>query len=187
MQFDPERLEIRKAAASDAKLLSVLAATTFYEAYFEQDEPANLADYIVESFAVPSMRRQIDSADTAFYILYADGLAVGYAKLVNGSRDPAITVEKTIELKRIYMLERVWRKGFGEKLLSFCIDTAKEIGCDSLWLGVWEENERGLQFYKKHGFNKVGTVEFPYGNVVGVNHVMEMKLPARPSQLTPDL
>lgn len=176
MEFDVGRVEIRRAAVADGRLISVLATTTFYEAYFEQDDPADLADYITESFEIGSVRKQLEDPDSAFYILYAEGLAVGYAKLMFGSLDPNIAVAKTIELKRIYILERVWRKGFGKKLLEHCIDAAKQLGCQSIWLGVWEQNIRGKSFYEKHGFTRVGTLEFPYGDSVGVNHVMEMKL-----------
>ncbi len=176
MEFDPSRVEIRRARAPDARLICVLATATFYEAYFEQDDPADLADYIVESFEIESVRRQLEDPDSSFYILFADGFAVGYAKLIDGSRDPSITTAKTVELKRIYILERVWRKGFGEKLLEHCIDVARRLGSESIWLGVWEQNVRGRCFYEKHGFIKVGSLEFPYGDSVGINYVMEKKL-----------
>ena len=45
-----------------------------------------------------------------------------------------------------------------------------------LWLGVWEENPRALRFYEKHGFERVGTLEFPYADTVGVNAVMQLEL-----------
>lgn len=45
-----------------------------------------------------------------------------------------------------------------------------------LWLGVWEENERGLSFYAKHGFERVGTLTFPYGSSVGINAVLQIDL-----------
>ena len=171
-----EKIEIRRAAADDARLISVLATTTFYEAYFEQDDPADLADYITAPFEIESIRRQLEDPGSAFYILYTEGFAVGYAKLIYGSRDPSIAAAKTVELKRIYILERVWRKGLGKKLLEHCIAAARQLGGESIWLGVWEENIRGRSFYEKQGFAKVGTLEFPYGDSVGINHVMEKKL-----------
>ncbi len=166
-------LQIRKAAAGDARLLSVLASATFYEAYFEQDDPHDLADYIVESFEVDSVREQLADPRTSFFIAYRDDLAVGYAKLVDDSREPCVRAANTIELKRIYILERVWRQGIGEALLYHCIEEAKRLGKDSIWLGVWQLNSRARPFYEKHGFEKRGTLEFPYGDSVGINDVME--------------
>ena len=171
-----ENIEIRRAVAADARLLSVLAAATFYEAYFEQDAPHNLADYIIESFEVDAVREQIDDANVSFLLVFLNNSAVGYAKLDAGSRDSSIVAERTIELKRIYMIERVWRKGIGEQLLQHCIDEARRRQMDSIWLGVWQRNERARPFYEKHGFVKVGTLEYPYGDSVGINDVMELKL-----------
>jgi ribosomal protein S18 acetylase RimI-like enzyme len=45
-----------------------------------------------------------------------------------------------------------------------------------LWLGVWEENKRGLSFYAKHGFTRVGTLTFPYSDSVGINAVMQVEV-----------
>ena len=37
-------------------------------------------------------------------------------------------------------------------MLSKCIETAIREGFEVLWLGVWEHNEKALNFYKKMGF-----------------------------------
>jgi diamine N-acetyltransferase len=175
MPIAPENIEIRTAGPGDARLLSVLASVTFYEAYFEQDDPNDVADYIVRALNVRSMSDELDDPAAAFFIVYLEGHAVGYAQLVSGSRAACITSERTIELKRIYLVERVWRRGIGDILLQHCISQARR-RVDSLWLGVWQLNNRARPFYEKHGFVKVGTLEFPYGGSVGINDVMKLKL-----------
>lgn len=170
------KVQIKKAVSTDARLLSVLAATTFYEAYHEQDDPHDLANYIVDSFEGDSIREQIADPLTSFFIAYRDNLAVGYAKLIDSSREPCVVGTDTIELKRLYILERVWRQGIGEALLNYCVDEARRLGKDSIWLGVWQMNGRARPFYEKHGFVKMGTLEFPYGDSVGINDVMERRL-----------
>ena len=169
-------IEIREAGAPDARLLSVLATATFYEAYFDQDDPHNLADYILESFGVGAIERQLRDQHSTFHIALDSGRAVGYAQLIAGSREPCIAARNTIELKRIYLVERVWRKGIGEALLKHCIEEARRMRMESIWLGVWQMNARARPFYKKHGFVEVGTLEFPYGEAVGINDVMELTL-----------
>lgn len=170
------KIEIKTATSGDARLLSLVASVTFYEAYFEQDDPHDLADYITESFSLGSVEEQLSDRASTFFILFLDGLAVGYAKLIDNSREPCIAAERPVELKRIYLMERVWRRGLGEILLKHCIDEARRRGADSIWLGVWQKNSRALPFYEKHGFVKAGTLEFPYGDSVGVNDVMELRL-----------
>jgi GNAT superfamily N-acetyltransferase len=111
-----------------------------------------------------------------FLIAYLDGRAVGYAKLDANSRHESNTTDKTVELKRLYTLERVWGKGVGEAILRQCELVAAEQGCETIWLGVWEQNVRGQRFYKKQGFVKTGKLEFPYGESVGINDIMEKRL-----------
>jgi diamine N-acetyltransferase len=170
------RLEIRRAFLADSRLISALGIVTFYEAYFEQDESKDLADYLYESFSVPQIESEIQDPNTCFYVVYSDGKAVGYAKLISGSTTDGVSGLNPVELKRIYLVERVWGSGIGEALLANCIEHAKAGRHDTLWLGVWQENMRGQRFYAKHGFVKVGTLTFPYGETVGINDVMEIRL-----------
>ncbi|MEO7674286.1 MAG: GNAT family N-acetyltransferase [Pyrinomonadaceae bacterium] len=176
MAITSGKIEIRQASVADARLISVLATATFYEAYYEQDAPHDLAAYIGGSFSLDQIEREVGDPYSTFFIIFLDEKAVGYAKLIAGSRDPSIATTRTIELKRIYILERVWRRGIGEKLLAHCLEAARRLGNESIWLGVWEQNGRGRGFYKKQGFVQTGTLEFPYGDSVGINYVMEKKL-----------
>jgi ribosomal protein S18 acetylase RimI-like enzyme len=171
-----ERVLIREAEAADAGLVSVLAGVTFYEAYFEQDSPPSLVDYILESFELMKIRAEIESAQSTFFIIYLDGHAVGYAKLREESKVDCVSSEGAVELQRIYLVERVFGRGIGEVLLRHCLEFAKQKGFSTLWLGVWEENTRARKFYAKYGFRRVGTITFPYGETVGINHVLEKSL-----------
>jgi diamine N-acetyltransferase len=170
------QIEIRRADLTDAPLISVLGTVTFYEAYFEQDAAADLANYIHESFAPDKIRAEIEDIHTEFFIIFRDKRAVGYAKLREDSKLDFIKNETAIELQRIYVVERVFGKGIGERLLKYCLETAKSKGFETLWLGVWEENRRAQRFYEKHGFRRVGTLTYPYGESVGINFVMEKVL-----------
>ncbi len=176
MQVSDSQITIRQASADDAVLLSALATTTFFEAYFVQDESANLAAYIYDSFKPETLRAEIADAGSRFFIISVDGKAAGYAKTIDNSRVECINGDKVIEIKRIYLVERFWGSGFGKILLEHCIADAKERGFKQLWLGVWEENTRAQRFYAKFGFEQVGTVTFPYGDVCGTNHVLSIRL-----------
>ena len=170
------KIEIRRAVAEDAKLISVLGAVTFYEAYFEQDAPADLADYIYESFALDKIVSEIEDENSAFFIIYQNYHAVGYAKLREDSEVYCVNNETAVELQRIYLVERVFGTGVGEIFLKHCLEFAKAKGFKTLWLGVWEENRRAIRFYEKHGFRQVGKIAFPYGETVGTNWIMEKVL-----------
>ncbi len=55
-------------------------------------------------------------------------------------------------------------------------DTARARGARELWLGVWERNERAQAFYRKCGFEKVGTQIFVVGSDPQTDHVMLRQL-----------
>lgn len=167
---------IRKAGIGDLRLISVLATACFYEAYFEQDDPHDLADYITESFSHERLSEELRSANSTFLIAFRRGRAVGYAKLRDGEPHESIENKNAVELQRIYLIERAWGTGIGEILLDRCISEARSMGREILWLGVWEENKRGLSFYAKHGFTRVGTLTFPYADSVGINAVMQIEV-----------
>jgi len=169
-------ITIRRAVQDDDKIISVLGIVTFYEAYFEQDEPLEMAHYLHESFNLSKIRTEIADENTAFFIIFRNETAVGYAKLREGVKYDCIEGENSVELQRIYLVERVYGSGIGEKLLNYCLEFAREKGFETLFLGVWQENPRAVRFYEKHGFRKVGTTTFPYGETFGTNWVMEKRL-----------
>lgn len=43
------------------------------------------------------------------------------------------------------------------------LDVARDQGCDVIWLGVWEQNARAQEFYKKWGFERAGQQTFMLG------------------------
>lgn len=173
---EPGEIEIRQAVERDARLIASLGTVTFYEAYFEQDDPHALADYLVEYFSPGKIAVEMAEPESVFFIVFRRGRAVGYAKLRGGLPHESIRAANSIELHRLYLVERVWGSGIGDLLLEHCLQFARELEKDVLWLGVWEQNPRAVNFYAKHGFTRVGSLEFPYGDSVGINAVMQIDL-----------
>lgn len=178
---DPQaRFTARRANTDDANLIAVLGSTTFYEAYFEQDIPSALANYILDSFSPAQIMKEIEEPGSEFLILILDEKAVGYAKLRQNPQAPGVNSGNSIELQRFYLVERVWGTGLAETLLDHVLARANERGFDTLWLGVWTENKRARKFYEKHGFTDTGgRLEFVYDAGIGINIVMEKKVSGR--------
>lgn len=174
--IETAKIKIELAGLSDANLIHVLGAVTFYEAYCAQDEPPDLANYIVAAFNPQQIENELADADSTFFIVYLDGKAVGYAKLRDNNKVDCVKTRNTIELQRIYVLQQVYGRGVGETLLARCLDEAVNRNRETLWLSVWEENLRAQKFYAKHNFEFVGKISFPYGSQVGTNLVLEKRL-----------
>ena len=53
---------------------------------------------------------------------------------------------------------------------------ARSLSLDWLWLGVWEENPKAIQFYKKLGFVDFGEHEFDLGDERQRDIMMKLSL-----------
>lgn len=167
---------IRKADISDVKIICALGITTFYEAYFLQDDSNDLANYVLENFSVEKIEREIADENSTFFIAEIETSAVGYAKLRENAPAECLQDENTIEIQRIYILDKMRGKRVGDALMKKCFEQARRKNYESVWLGVWEQNFAAQNFYRKYGFEKAGEVHFPYGETVGTNHVLKLNL-----------
>jgi hypothetical protein len=63
-----------------------------------------------------------------------------------------IKSSKSLEIERIYVLKEYQGKKAGQLLYNKATEIASDKNVDFLWLGVWENNHRAINFYKKNGF-----------------------------------
>jgi diamine N-acetyltransferase len=171
-----QEVKIRRARLEDANLLAALGGTTNYETYFETDEPEDLAKYIADFFNPQAMKIELEDRNRTFFIAEINGKAVGYAELRTGQPAECVAGENTIELQRIYVLEKMTRHGVGKILLLTSLDEAKSRGFETLWLAVFELNTRAFEFYKRQGFAEIGETGFYYGEKRFKCFVMKIKL-----------
>lgn len=169
-------LSIRKAEVRDVDLICALGITTFYEAYFLQDESYNLAGYLMENFSRTQISRELTDKNSAFYIAEMNEKAVGYAKLRDNDTPTFLEKARGIELQRLYVLEKFKSRKIGYALINHCLQNARAQGFAIIWLGVWERNLAAQKFYRKIGFEKCGELRFSYGDSIETNFAMKLKL-----------
>ena len=169
-------MKIRYGNADDARMLSELGAKTFYDTFAKENTPENISLYMKKSFSTEIQLNELSRHDIIFLIAELEDKPVGYAKLKIDSHDEAVKGTKVMEIERIYASQEYIGKGIGKELMKTCIKEAKQRGCDSIWLGVWEKNLRAIDFYEKWGFRQVGTHIFSVGNDPQNDFVMELEL-----------
>jgi ribosomal protein S18 acetylase RimI-like enzyme len=76
------------------------------------------------------------------------------------------------ELKRLYLIKDQQSCGWGSRLLETALTWLERNGPRTLWLGVWSENFGAQRFYARYGFSKVGTYEFPVGQVRDLEFIL---------------
>lgn len=85
-----------------------------------------------------------------------------YAQLRPGS-PPQGTASDAIELWRFYVDAAHHGRGLAHQLMDATLDAAAKRGAKTIWLGVWEQNVRAQQFYRKFGFDDIGWQTFTLG------------------------
>jgi putative acetyltransferase len=65
------------------------------------------------------------------------------------------------ELQKMYFSPEIRGKGLGSKLISICLDKAKEIGFEKCYLETLPYMEAAVKLYNKYGFKNL---EEPLGN-----------------------
>lgn len=169
---------IRLSKADDANLLSDLAYTTFWDAFHEhpKNAPEDMAAYMAEAFSRETVAAELADPKNIFLLAEIGGEAAGYAKLTIGTIEEGITAERPIELNRLYSHQQFLGKGVGQALMDECFAAARELGCDVMWLGVWEYNPRAQRFYEKNGFRVVGSHVFQLGSDPQTDLLMQREL-----------
>jgi ribosomal protein S18 acetylase RimI-like enzyme len=169
-------LSIRRATIEDASLLAEIGARTFFDTFAKDNTAEDMAMYLASSFSTFLQAEELTNPLITFLVAEIEGVTVGYAKLIAASGPEGVTERKAIELSRIYVTQDWIGKGVGEAILKACVEEAKQGGNESLWLAVWERNERAQRFYEKRGFRIVGERKFELGRDIQTDWVMELEL-----------
>lgn len=171
-------ISIRRAYGLDAEMLTEFARVTFWDAFHEhpKNAPEDMAAYMAEAFSEDAVAAELADPKNIFLLAEIGGDAAGYAKLTIGAIEEGITAEQPIELNRLYSHQRFLGKGVGQALMDECFVAARELGCDVIWLGVWEYNPRAQRFYEKNGFRVVGSHVFQLGSDPQTDLLMQQEL-----------
>jgi len=178
-------MNIRYGAIADAQLLSELGARTFYDTFAQDNTPENIDAYLQRSFSPEIQFKELADPGVIFLIAEFEGIPVGYAQLILDSQDEPIKGLKPLEVRRIYASIEHLGKGVGKELMQATIREAQRRNCECIWLGVWEKNQRAIDFYRKWGFREVGSHIFSVGDDPQTDFIMELVLPREKVEINP--
>ncbi len=169
-------ITIRTATTADAELIADLSRKTFYDAFIADNKKEDMDKFLNEQFTKEALIKEVGKPGNTFLLVYADDDVAGYARLRENESTP-----NDIELARIYLNTNAIGKGVGRELMLACIETAEKLKKKILWLGVWEKNQRAIDFYTKFGFEKYDEHDFVLGDDVQKDWLMKLNLDARAS------
>ncbi|WP_187262539.1 GNAT family N-acetyltransferase [Pontibacter beigongshangensis] len=172
---DPD-YHFRTATTDDADLLADLGWRTFEEAFGPYNDPADMRSYKPTMYGPELQAEELADDVTEFVIVEADEVPVAYLKLNWDEAPREIKGSRPIQISRLFVLQKWTGKGLGEKLMEMALERARRRRHQVVWLTVWSKNKRALRFYHKHGFVKVGELDFYLGKEVQLDYYMQRKI-----------
>ncbi len=132
--------------------------------------------YIEKAFSDDQMIKELSGPNSEFYLAESGGEAIGYLKVNFGSAQSELHDSDGMEIERIYVLKQFYGKKVGQALFEKAVELASQRSMKYIWLGVWEENLRAINFYQKHGFKKFGKHSFLLGTDEQTDLLMKLSL-----------
>ena len=166
-------ITIRTAGPADAELIADMSRTAFYEAFAKHNTKEDMDIFMREQFTKEELMKEVEFNEGIFLLAFLDDEPVGYARLRVKNN---LAHEHAIEIARIYALEKAIGKGVGKALMQECINKANELKMKSIWLGVWEHNDRAIAFYQRRGFERFGEHRFLLGTDLQTDWLMKKPL-----------
>jgi diamine N-acetyltransferase len=169
-------LVIRKISIDHLYQLQKIGKTTFTETFTAHNTKEDLDKYLEESFSNEKLSSELNNPYSSFYFAEIEDNVVGYLKINFGASQTELKDNEALEIERIYVLQAYHGKKLGQALYEKAISIAKEMKVNYVWLGVWEENNKAIQFYKKNGFVPFDTHIFKLGNDEQTDIMMKLEL-----------
>lgn len=104
-----------------------------------------------EDKALDDLHGTYEKERAIYYVIEHQGKVVG-----GGGIAPLDNFDgNTCELQKMYFLAETRGKGLGSKLISICLDKAKEFGFDECYLETMPYMTAAQKLYKKNGFTNI--------------------------------
>ncbi len=169
-------MQIRPANTNDASILAELGAKTFYDTFRPFHSEEDLQQYIKKAYSVELISENLSKENIQYFIAFNEDIPIGYLKLIKDVAHEKLPAQKNIELEKIYVLKDHLDKKVGKELMLKAISFSKQTNFETLFLGVWQENHRAVEFYKKFGFETFTTRTFQLGKTLCDDFLMKLSL-----------
>lgn len=132
----------------DIEQLSLIAKTTRHETY-PGYTPEKLELMYGDYFRNQILNHELNNSDCIILVIKDESKIFGYAKLLFDKDIPV--------LDKLYLLKSHQGQGHGSALLFRCFEITCERGFNQMWLEAYRKNIKALEFYEKHGFQRLDT------------------------------
>lgn len=175
---DVEAFTVRACGLDEAGRLATTAARLFTQAYGPTHPEPELGAYLAREFAPARVSAELADPARRALVAESDGQWIGYAYLRESAEGwpDGVPGRRPVEIVRFYVDAGWHGRGVAPALMAACEDEARRRGADALWLSVWQEAARPIAFYRRAGFEVVGTATFAFGDRLDDDFLMVRRL-----------
>ncbi len=153
-------IRIKAFSSTEVETLAQLSTETFIESHGHSANAEDIQSYVGLNFNFKKLTADLQDPRIFFNKIYVNDQIAGYSKLIINEPHPLTQITPVAKFERLYLLKDFYGMGLGERLLEQNIEIAQTHNQKGLWLFVWTENKKGLQFYGKSNFKAIGEHNF---------------------------
>lgn len=149
---------VRRAGLADASALSLIGQATFLESYYMDVGRDDMIAHLKATYSERHFEAHLQEPRVAMWLAEFEPARapIGFAAVCA----PELSIETKaadLQLLHIYVLSSFYGAQVGPALMETAIAFARTQKAERLVLGVWSENHRALAFYRRNGFETLGS------------------------------
>jgi ribosomal protein S18 acetylase RimI-like enzyme len=169
-------ISYRPTTVADADALAAFGERMFRETFGPYHRAADMDAYCRVTYAIDKVRRELGDPERHTIVAVHAGAIIGYVQLHAAPAPACVSGPAPLEVLRFYV-DGAWHgRGVAQSLMARIAAAAEARGAQTLFLLVWEQNQRAIAFYQRQGFRSVGTQPFPLGGDRPLDYVMTCEL-----------
>jgi len=170
------KANIERIDINDLQDLKKISEQTFVDTYAIYNTEENMKAHLQEAYNTEQLTSEIHSQNCEYYFAKINGEIAGYIKLNLGTEQTDIKDDASIEIERIYVLKNYQGNRIGQQFVDFILNRARALNLKYIWLGVWEKNDKAMEFYTKVGFQQFDTHHFKLGDDLQTDYLMRVDI-----------
>lgn len=168
--------KIVEAKIEHYEILAEIGKKSFLEAHGHSASKEDIVSYVNKNFNSEVFHKELANSNNIYHLIYHNNQIAGYSKIVLNVENVNIVDQNVTKLERLYLLKEFYSLNLGAKLFKFNVELSLKNNQKGIWLAVWVENQRAINFYNKKGFKIVGKYDFQISEThVNPNHIMYLK------------
>lgn len=169
-------IRIIKATIKHAELIAEIGKQTFLESHGNSASKEDVNRFILKTYHKKAIYKEFENTKVQYHLIYFNNNIAGFSKIELSTSNKNINDLNITKLDRLYILKEYYGEKLGSTLMDFNIQLSKNNNQKGIWLAVWIENQRAINFYIKTGFKIVGKYNFQISEThSNPNHIMYLK------------